>query len=72
MEFRVLKRILMEFIHSDAGKQLVIDGGQFAEMKPGGLWTAMIFYIVLGCIMASSGQTNTHEPHSSHLSPIML
>ncbi len=28
----------MEFIHSDAGKELVIDGGKFAEMKPGGLW----------------------------------
>ena len=28
----------MEFIHSDAGKELVIDGGKFAEMRPGGLW----------------------------------
>ena len=28
----------MEFIHSEAGKELVIDGGKFAEMKPGGLW----------------------------------
>ena len=28
----------MKFIHSDAGKELVIDGGKFAEMKPGGLW----------------------------------
>ena len=28
----------MEFIHSDAGKELVADGTKFAEMKPGGLW----------------------------------
>ena len=28
----------MEFIHSEAGKELVIDGDKFAEMKPGGLW----------------------------------
>ena len=28
----------MEFIHSDAGKELVKDGSKFAEMKPGGLW----------------------------------
>ena len=28
----------MEFIHSDAGRELVIDGTKFAEMKPGGLW----------------------------------
>ena len=28
----------MEFIHSDAGKELVIDGDKFAEMKSGGLW----------------------------------
>jgi uncharacterized protein (TIGR02118 family) len=28
-----------EFIHSDAGKELVIDGGKFAEMRPGaGFW----------------------------------
>ena len=30
----------MEFIHSDAGKALAIDGAKFAEMKPGGLWIA--------------------------------
>ena len=28
----------MEFILSDAGKELVIDGDKFIEMKPGGLW----------------------------------
>lgn len=31
-------RKAMEFIHSDAGKELVIDGSRFAEMKDGGLW----------------------------------
>ncbi len=30
----------MDFIHSDAGKGLVIDGGKLAEMRPGGQWTA--------------------------------
>ena len=28
----------MAFIHSDEGKELVIDGAKFAEMKSGGLW----------------------------------
>ena len=28
----------MEFIHSDAGRELIIDGDKFIEMKPGGLW----------------------------------
>lgn len=28
----------MAFIHSDAGKELRIDGSKFLEMKPGGLW----------------------------------
>ena len=30
----------MAFIHSDAGKELIIDGDKFLEMKPGGLWVA--------------------------------
>ncbi len=28
----------MEFILSDAGKELVADGDKFIELKPGGLW----------------------------------
>jgi predicted methyltransferase len=28
----------MDFIHSEEGKELAIDGAKFAEMKPGGLW----------------------------------
>lgn len=28
----------MEFIHSNAGEELRIDGGKFAEMRPCGLW----------------------------------
>ncbi|NLD38287.1 MAG: hypothetical protein GX654_15600 [Desulfatiglans sp.] len=28
----------MDFIHSDAGKELVIDGEKFIEMRHGGFW----------------------------------
>jgi hypothetical protein len=28
----------MDFIHPDGGKELVIDGDKFAEMKPGSIW----------------------------------
>ena len=28
----------MDFIHSDAGKELAIDGGKFAEMRESSLW----------------------------------
>ena len=39
----------MEFIHSDAGKELAIDGAKFAEMKPGGLWIAKEHVILGNC-----------------------
>lgn len=28
----------MEFIHSEAGRVLYLDGAKFSEMRPGGLW----------------------------------
>ena len=43
-----LKRA-MEFIHSDEGKELAIDGAKFAEMKPGGLWIAKEHVILGNC-----------------------